>query len=71
MNGALISVVWKEGERVFAAVRDTYAYEYARRGRTYLEDWVVVSRVRASSGGDKSNRERYASHRDNTKDRLE
>ena len=39
--------------------------------RTYLEDRLVVGSVRTSCGGDENNRERYASHRDNTKDQLE
>jgi len=38
--------------------------------RAYLEDGVVGS-VRASCGGNENDRERYASHRDNTKDQSE
>ena len=40
-------------------------------GWTYLENGLVVSSVRASCGSDEDNGERYASHRDNTKDRFE
>lgn len=37
----------------------------------YLEGRLVVDSVRTSCGSDEDNRERYASHRDNTKDQLE